>query len=137
MNQGWSVARLPQGQAGKGTPRVSFHTRPAPQEIPWSREDEARVTELVSRCLRAAAGSWQVTLTFSGGLAHAWIVECQRRGTERFLRMLIDLSRPKDVTALRVALASLDAIAGPSTSARAPAPAVPRARAETSRDPGD
>jgi hypothetical protein len=134
MSQSWSVPRLPGEQGGKEASKVSFHTRPAPQEIPWSREDEARVTELVRGCLRAADGSWQVTLTFSGVLAHTWIVECERMGTGRFLRMLIDLSRPKDVSALRAALASLDAVA---TRTTAPAPAAPTARAETSRDPSD
>jgi hypothetical protein len=138
MNQGWSVPRLPGAQVGKETSRVSFHTRPAPKEIPWSREDEAKITELVRGCLRAADGSWQVTLTFSGVLARAWIVECQHMGTERFVRMLIDLSSPNDLTALRVALASLDAVADrASTSARAPTPAVPTARVKRSRDLGD
>jgi hypothetical protein len=89
--------------------RVTFETRPSPQSIPWSREEEAEVADLVRDCLRDTDGSWEVVLTFSGVLAHNWVVDCRRNGDGRGLQLLLDPRLPADVASFRTALESLAA----------------------------
>jgi hypothetical protein len=89
--------------------QVLFETQPSPQAIPWSRDDEARVTDLLRDCLREARGSWLVRLTFSGVLRGTWVVECRRNGDGRGLQLLLDPDRPSDVVSFRTALAALAA----------------------------
>jgi hypothetical protein len=89
-------------------PKVSFQTAPSPRAIPWSPEDERRITDLVRESLDGTPGSWEVTLVFSGVLAHTWIVEYQRTEDGRELRMLVDFRRDEDRSALLAAIRSLD-----------------------------
>jgi hypothetical protein len=88
--------------------KVSLHTAPSPQDIPWSPEEEARIANLVRATLDGTPGSWEVTLIFSGVLSCTWVVECQRVEDGRGLRMLVDSRRHEDRAALRAAVDSLD-----------------------------
>jgi hypothetical protein len=83
---------------------VVFETRPSPQSIPWAPEEEALVTSVLRDCLKDTDGPWEVLLTFSGVLAHTWVVECRRPGNGRGLQMLLDPRLPRDVSSLCTAL---------------------------------
>lgn len=87
--------------------RVTFETRPSPQSTPWSREEETEIHNLVRGCLGEAVGSWKVVLTFSGVLAHTWVVECRRQGDDHGLQLLLDPQRPEDVASFRTTLLSV------------------------------
>jgi hypothetical protein len=72
--------------------------------------ESGQVVAVAEKCLRDAAGSWQVTVHHSGVLAHCWILEIARAEDGASGLVLIELGAADPARRLRRALAAMGAL---------------------------
>ena len=89
--------------------RLSIKVSSAPR-MQSPAGESGQVVALAEKCLRDAAGSWQVTVHHSGVLAHCWILEIARAEDGASGLVLIELGAADPARRLRRALAAMGAL---------------------------